>query len=273
MTNNKKRIIRALVIVLLLLAAVFVLLSVLQNNTLNNPESIAWDEGGKRFLISNAGNGQIMSMDDKGGIDLFLGGLGKPRGLKVTGDILYATDDTKLQVIDIKKAKVTSTIPITGAKMLNDIETDHLGRIYMTDTQAAKLFIYDPGTKKLEGIAMQYITAPNGIVYDGPRRQMFIVGMQKASPIVAFNVETREFSIFQTTLYDDLDGIAIDDLGRIYFSSWGDQCVFMIPQEQNRTLIWQSGIASPADIFYNKGSNEILVPDFEQNKILRFKAD
>jgi len=70
-----------------------------------------------------------------------------------------------------------------------------------------------------------------------------------------------------------LDGIAIDDLGRIYYSSWGEKCLFMIPQEQNRTLIWQSDLQSPADIYYHKPTNEILVPLMEKNQILRFKVD
>ena len=47
----------------------------------------------------------------------------------------------------------------------------------------------------------------------------------------------------------------------------------MIPQEQNRTLIWQSDLQSPADIYYHKPTNEILVPLMEKNQILRFKVD
>ncbi|MBW6513600.1 MAG: hypothetical protein K0B87_02460, partial [Candidatus Syntrophosphaera sp.] len=63
------------------------------------------------------------------------------------------------------------------------------------------------------------------------------------------------------------------ELGRIYFVSWGEEAIFMIPQEQNRTLLWQENIPSPADIYYHQPTGEIIVPVFNKNEIRRFKVD
>jgi hypothetical protein len=117
------------------------------------------------------------------------------------------------------------------------------------------------------------LKSPNGLVYDRPRNQMLIVCFSKGSPILALDLGTNDLSVFKETLYDNLDGIAIDDLGRIYISSWGENAIYMIPQEQNRFIQWKSAVNSPADIYYHQPTNELLVPLFEQNRIERFKVE
>lgn len=274
MSRIKSRSVLILCLIALLLGAAYVALRLLAQPRLNNPESIVYDESGKRFLISNTGNGKILSLDNAGKYGVFLKqGLDKPRGLALLPCRLYVADNDKVRAIDLKTAQITATIPIPGAKLLNDIAADHTGLLYITDTAANKLFILDPATKKVSSAASPLLQAPNGIVYDYPRRQMFIVCFQPGSPVLAYNLDQQNFSVFRTTLYDNLDGITIDDLGRIYFSSWGEKSIIEIPQEQNRTLIWQSGIPSPADIYYNRLTNEILVPLFEKNEIRRFPVD
>ncbi|MBW6514702.1 MAG: SMP-30/gluconolactonase/LRE family protein, partial [Candidatus Syntrophosphaera sp.] len=240
MPNKISRIVTVLIIILLLLVAAFILLRLFKPATLNNPESIVYDEAGQRFLISNKGNGQIISLDESGKYQLFLKeGLTNPRGMKLLPPLLYVTDNTAVQVIDLEEARIIDSITIPGSIMLNDIESDHRGLLYVSDSRSDRLYIVDPSSKSISSVSSDLMAGPNGIVYDYPRRQMLIVGLRQASPILAYNIESGEFSVFRTTLYDSLDGIAIDELGRIYFSSWGEEAIFMIPQEQNRTLLWQ----------------------------------
>jgi sugar lactone lactonase YvrE len=274
MAKNKKKNITIAIVAVIVIIALYFLISVMQPSSLNKPESIAWDETGARFLISNTGNGKILYTTDFNQYDILINeGLTNPRGIKFRTDTLYVADNTVIQVIDVKGAKIVESINIPGAKMLNDVECDKEGLLYCTDTGADKLFLINPHTKEIKSFTSPLMTKPNGIVFDGPRRQMFIVCLKPASPILAFNIDTYHFSIFKETLYDNLDGIAIDDLGRIYYSSWGEKCIFMIPQEQNRTIIWQKELNAPADIYYHLPTNEILVPLFENNEIKRFKAD
>jgi sugar lactone lactonase YvrE len=264
-----------IVITLILLAALgYVIFWMVNRNILNKPESIAYDTQGKRFLISNSGNGQILTLNEKGKYDVLIGkGLDNPRGLKLIYPFLYAADNKKIRVIDVPKARIVDSIPIAGSIMLNDIESDNNGLLYISDTQADKLFILDPATKKAEPISSALLKKPNGIVFDAPRSQMFIVSYTKGSSVLALDIRSRQVSVFMPSIYDNLDGIAIDDLGRIYFSSWGEKAIFMIPQEQNRTLLWQKDLVAPADIYYHKPTNEILVPLYDNNEIKRFKAE
>ncbi|MFO8145381.1 MAG: SMP-30/gluconolactonase/LRE family protein [Candidatus Syntrophosphaera sp.] len=274
MTRYKSRIILILMVVLIILLAAYVFLRFTKPNPLNNPESVVYDETGDRFLISNAGNGRIISLDSGGKYEVLLkDGLTNPRGMKLKYPNLWVTDNTQVKVIDLEQGRITESIPIPGSIMLNDIEFDHLGKLYVTDTKADMLFIIDPATKEIESIKSPLLSAPNGIIYDYPRKQMLIVCLKEGSPILSYGIGDRQVTTFMTTLYDNLDGIAIDDLGRIYFSSWSEKAIFQIPQEQNRTLIWREGIESPADIYYHQPTGEIIVPNFRKNEILRFKVE
>lgn len=241
---------------------------------LANPESVVFDPVTKSFLISNAGNGSIVSMDSTGTYHKFIhSGLNKPRGMKLVASNLYVSDDTRVHIIDVPTRKITRTYPIAGAGMLNDIETDDAGNIYVSDTRGDALYIIDPSSGKADKFTTPQMKAPNGIHFDRPRKQMFIVCLTKHSPILSFDIVNREFSIFKETMYSDLDGIVSDELGRIYFTSWNERAIYMIPQEQNRFILFHKDIDSPADLYWHAPGNELIVPQFQKNRLQRIPLD
>ncbi len=102
---------------------------------------------------------------------------------------------------------------------------------------------------------------------------MFVVCFKEKSPILSISTLDNRISIFKDTIYDYLDGIAIDDLGRIYITSWGQDMIFEIPQEQNRYLPTFKGIKDAADIFYYLPANQLIVPLFSDNQIIRLQLE
>jgi sugar lactone lactonase YvrE len=258
-----------LILMILLISVIMVIWYLSKSELLKAPESIAFDGDTNTFLISCTGGGNIVSLDNKGKYSLFCKGLDSPRGLKLLPPYLYVAEPDRIVAIDLKTKNEAYAIEVEGARMLNDIESDHNGLLYATDTAAGKLFVVDPASKKAEALSDPLLQAPNGIVYDYPRRQMLIVCFKKASPILTYNLETKQFGTFKDTLYDNLDGIAIDRDGRIWFSSWGEKTLFQIPQEQNRFLAFKTDLESPADIYYHQPTNELLLPLQDKNSILR----
>ncbi len=117
------------------------------------------------------------------------------------------------------------------------------------------------------------MVAPNGIVYDRPRWQMLIVGNTEHSPILSLDTRDMSINIFKDTMYSNLDGIAIDDLGRIFFSSWKEKMIIQIPQEQNRFITDLTGYDGAADIYYHLPTNELIVPMLRQDRIERISLD
>ncbi len=276
MAVSKRKIIIILLVSVLALVTAFILLSRLRPARLNKPESIAWNDSTRTFMVSNLGSKQILSMNDKGRFTIFAKGLEAPRGITVLNGQLWVADGTQVTALDLKSGAHKASIPIKDAKMLNDIASDRQGKLYITDTEANLIHILDPSSRLTESLKSPLLDKPNGIVLDAPRPQMYIVSLTDAKPILILDLNTREFRPFipkGPNTFDKLDGIAIDDRGRIYYSSWGQQCIIRIPPEQNRSELWQQDLPSPADIYYHQPSNEILVPLMEKNQIRRFKAE
>ncbi|MDY0152669.1 MAG: hypothetical protein RBS43_10390, partial [Candidatus Cloacimonas sp.] len=94
-----KVLIPVVVIIILALAAYNLFL---RKNALNGPESIAFDEVGKRFLVSNVHGQVILAMSPQGKHSPFLSkGLKSPRGMVIQGESLYVADGDRIQVVKL----------------------------------------------------------------------------------------------------------------------------------------------------------------------------
>ncbi|MDD2229374.1 MAG: hypothetical protein PHY48_08185 [Candidatus Cloacimonetes bacterium] len=263
------------VVILVAIALMLLLVYVAVNRSiLSAPESVAYDAAGKRFLVSNTKGKSIVSMSLDGRFSSFLkGGLKAPKGIAIKGNNLFVADINQVQVIDIAKAIITKSIPVEGAVLLNDVAMDKVGLIYVTDTSANCVFIINPINQAVNKIVSPLFKAPNGIIYDMPRNQMLIVGFGKQASVLSLNTMDRSVTLFMDSIYSQLDGIAIDDLGRIYISSWEQSMILEIPQEQNRFIAKYKDIDNAADMLYYLPNNELIVPLNTKNKIIRIPLD
>lgn len=270
-----KKLIKPVAFLLLAVLIVWVVFLLLKSgNLLDGPESIAWDQTGKRFLISNTNGKSIVSMDDKNRMKPFVEkGLKSPRGLAIRDGKLFVADGSSVAIIDLNTAKILSTLPIPEAKMLNDLAFDKKGNLYITDTEVNCVHLLDPSLKHIQKVISPLLKSPNGIIYDMPRDQMFIVGFADRSPVLSLSTKDQSVRVFMDSIYSKLDGIAIDDLGRIYISSWAQAMIIEIPQEQNRFIAQFKDLKDAADILYYLPNNELLVPLFSQNRIQRISLD
>ena len=272
--NKKLKITLITVVILTLCTLAALLILKLSGSKLNKPESIVYDPIGDRFLISNVGSGSIVALDSKGKyMDYMPKALNSPKGMALRDDMLFVCEPNRIAAIDVSEAKIVSYYDIEGARALNDIALDEYGVIYATDTEMNCVWIYNPKDGSTEKVMSQLFNKPNGIYYDRPRWQMFVVNFAERSPVMSLDVRDKKVSIFMDSVYSQLDGIAVDDLGRIFISSWAEQMIIEIPQEQNRFLVRKTGLKSPANLYYHLPTNELLVPLFNKNKIERIQLD
>jgi sugar lactone lactonase YvrE len=117
---------------------------------LATPESVLYDEAGDRYLVSNINgkpseadaNGYISELSPDGKVTkpkFIAGGTGKvkldaPKGLGISGGILYVSDLTVVRKFDAKTGAPKGDIPIPGATFLNDIAVGPGGRVYVSDS-------------------------------------------------------------------------------------------------------------------------------------------
>lgn len=268
----KNTLITIVILTLCTLAALLILK--LGGNKLDKPESIVYDPIGDRFLISNTGSGSIVAMDSKGKYKDYLPkAFNSPKGMALRDDMLFVCEPNRIVAVDVSEAKIVDKYEISGARALNDIALDEYGKIYSTDTEMNCVWIYNPKDGSTEKVTSPLFKKPNGIYYDRPRWQMFVVNFAERSPILSLDVRDNQVSIFMDSVYSQLDGIAEDDWGRLFISSWAEEMIIEIPQEQNRFLVRKTGLKSPADLYYHLPTNELLVPLHHKNKIERIQLD
>jgi sugar lactone lactonase YvrE len=57
----------------------------------------------------------------------------------IAGETLYVTDIERLHAVDKKTGKISRTIEVPGAKLLNDIAIDANGKVYVSDMVTRKV--------------------------------------------------------------------------------------------------------------------------------------
>ena len=87
----------------------------------NVPESVYYHIGTSSFLVSNSGNGQILTDDGLGNLNILATGVGTgPHGLEVIDDLVYACSGGRLKAYNVLNGNQTLNHNING-QFLNGI--------------------------------------------------------------------------------------------------------------------------------------------------------
>lgn len=249
------------------------------SQTLSGPESVVYDKINKRYLVSNAYSGHILSTSGYGEYDYFLGpvdGLNSPKGMTIVDTALYVVDVTKLWAFDLRDASILFEGSVPGAQFLNGVCADSSGNLYLTDTQQSQIFSFNVESYAFSTIENGgAIASPNGIMYDAEDNRLIFVGFVPNSPIRAFDLTTNNHILIRETTISYMDGITKDQRGNYYISHWehipagpvGKVFKFNpnfdgVPAEIMKNLI------SPAGIFYNVLNDTLAIPYMESDSVM-----
>lgn len=235
------------------------------------PESATYDPLTKRYFISNFGDGSIIRIDSTGEKTYFKKGLSKPLGILIHKNTLYVVDNPKIvRGFDITDGSPKLEIQIKEASFLNDITCDDSGFLYVTGSNTATVFKIDIASKTYSPL-MKTQGGPNGIIYDKLNNRLLICYFVEKASIDEINLEDSTISRIITTEFTNLDGITLDRDGNCYISEWG-QGSFESGYKKEGTIykydnsftkeptIVSTGHHGPADIYFNKYKNELVIP-------------
>lgn len=251
------------------------------------PEAVCFDESGKTIFVSNINggpgeqdnNGFISKLNKKGNvIDLhFIEGgqngitLNAPKGMIVTGDKLIVTDIDHVRGFDAKTGAPLFSYAIEGAGFLNDICLGPDGEAYITDTGTGKIHKLDSKQESVTLFADGATTgfsSPNGILYDKESKNLLLVGWGQNSlwsiTMTGEIVNTIDLGA------KNLDGIVADKKGNFYISSWESKTVYKVDSEGNVSTL-QDELQAPADIAIDPKGKIVIVPLFQDNKLVILK--
>ena len=242
----------------------FIFSTQLSAQSYNGPESVDYHPNTNTYFISNSSAGEILTLNSDGILSIFASNMSGPHGLEVVGDTLFACSGSNLRAFDINTGDEVINHPI-GAQFLNGIT--HRGKdVFLTDFLAKKIYRYNI----ISGNHNLYTTVsrtPNGILYDDINDRLMVVCWGNNAPIYEIDCsKTIVVDTFNTKL-GDIDGIGMNDCGEFFISAWSTNSIHKFSSDFSFNENIQSGMYSPADVYYNRSNDILAVPNFSSNTV------
>lgn len=246
------------------------------DTSLRIPESVLYDRENDVLYVSNMnhnsgqkeGNGFISKLSTNGDVlELkWVEGMRSPKGLGLFDGKLYVSDVVEVIVIDVAEGLIIATIPIDGAKMLNDISVDGQGNFYVSDSETSIIHKISGGEASTwldEGL-----NAPNGLLVDGDRLLLASIGSQD---FAAIDMETKEISVLTENINIG-DGVAPTGMpGYFLVSDWAGEVFLVYPDGYKASILVTGDEATcAADIEFIPELDLLLVPTFNANKVVAY---
>jgi sugar lactone lactonase YvrE len=254
------------------------------------PESVAMDTVADVYLVSNV-NGDPFAKDNNGFIsrvtpdgqveDLrWIDGaeaafnLHAPKGIAVYGDSIYVADIDCIRIFHRVTGERATEVCVDGATFLNDVAFGPEGSLFVTDSGFREGFEAS-GTDAIFRLAVDEsrrgatlsrspdLGHPNGIAVG--TRGIFVVTFGSGE-VLRFTPSGDKTVVIPAS-DRQLDGIVFDNAGGFLYSSWGDSTVYHVGADGRTTAVVE-GVDAPADIGFDPRRNRILVPLFNENRVL-----
>ena len=232
-----------------------------------NPESAAYDPVGDRYFVSNVGSGRIIQI--RPGVDttVFNSSYSRTMGMFVKDNRLWVCTNGPVAVFDLATGQVVETFYVPGSVCLNDIAADSSGHLWVTDSDAGRVYRITISDHSVTTV-IPSIYWPNGIMYDWVGDVVIFCAFGSNAPIRGINPHDLTVFLLTGTWLTNLDGLTSDNNGNIYVSSWGSNTVYKFEQSiQAPPVEVSSGHAGPADIFFCRVTQRLVVPNFHRNTV------
>ena len=244
---------------------------------LKTPESVVQAKDGSIYIseiveFGKDGDGQISKVDKKGNVTVFAKGMDDPKGLAMIGDKLYVAD--KNRVLEVSK---DGSWQVYGAQMafpgtpvfLNDIATDKLGNLYVSDSgdlkSGGQIYKIAKGGAPITIIADSKnpdILAPNGLLFEG-RNNLLSVDFESGI-LYRVNLSTGATSKMAEG-FGGGDGLVKTKSGKIIISDWKAGKINELIAGKARLM--KDGYTAAADIAITSDGKYLMVPDMKAGEL------
>ena len=232
--------------------------------TLKGPESATFDSGSNTIFVSSMNNGTIVRMDLNGNIinGNWVTGLTSNKGLGFYKGLLYTAETAAVAVIDIEKAVIIQRIPIEGAVMLNDLEVDAKGIVYVSDTRTGKVYRIENGKPSLY---LENIAGANGLMAVGS--DLYVAGSASFQKVNA----NKEITMIGDGYERGLDGIVLLSKDEFILSNYRGMLYYVQSDGKKQVLLdSRENRIMANDISYNQKTKTLYVPSFGTNRVTAY---
>lgn len=219
-----------------------------------------------------AGDGSVatVSLDGKLINAKFVKGLNDPKGIAITKDKLYVSDNTELVEADLETGKIINKHTLASIQFLNDIAIDASGNVFVSDTRTSEIYKLDTKGNFSLWLANPALDNPNGLLIQDNTMYVAAWGSQpEGGRVSKINMKTKAIDTI-SGIIGNLDGIRPYDKDRMIISDWNSGNILLIDYNGNTEQILQVG-QSVGDIAYIKEKNLLLLPMNKQSRLLFYK--
>ncbi len=260
--------------ILFLSVTVLIFISNISFSQYSSPESITYDTTGKRYFISNTSSSKIVQRDRQGNVTDFVTVGGSIHGVTVYNGRVYVCNGTRVRAYDLNTAAEVFNVLVSGSTFLNDLAIDNSGMIYVSDFTARRIYKVNSNNSEYWIYVPATTNQPNGLYVDAPGNRLLVCCWGASAPVKAVNFADSSIANIITTPYSNCDGISLDRNDNVYISTWGIQSVVRYDINfVNPPVVVASSLSNPADIYVNKKTDTLAVPNAGNSTVAFFHLD
>ena len=265
---------------------------------MRTPESVLYDAEQDVYFVSNVdgnpsekdGNGFIARVpaEQLGSpeLDFVRGGrtgirLNAPKGMAIVGDTLWVADIDAVRGFNRKTGRPVATIDLApmGATFLNDVAVGPGDTLYIADTGVrfdANGSMSHPGTDRIFAMAGRtpsvavegtILSGPNGVTWDSAGGRLLVAPFTGPT-LLGWTPGGRPPNPRRLAAGPgSFDGIELLPDGRLVVTSWADSSVYAVHGDSAMTRLI-TGLEAPADLGVDTKRGRIMVPLFNQNRVV-----
>jgi hypothetical protein len=231
-----------------------------ENNILfiSNIDGNSTDKDGKGFISKMSLTGEIMALR-------WVDGLDAPKGMGISGNLLYVSNINELVEINITTGKITNRYSAPKSQFLNDIAICESGAVFVSDMRGNAIYKLENGTFELwrQGI---YLEGVNGLFCEGTSLYAGAAGN-----IYKLNVVTGDYTILARNL-GVIDGLEMAGNGEFIFSDWAGKISYLDKNGKVTTLIDNTANkVNAADIGFDAKNKIVYSPTFFDNRVIAYQ--
>ena len=256
---------------LLITAFIIFLASVNTYTQFTSPESVTYDSLYNRWLVTNS-SGVIKQISSTGTVTDFAPGGSGSHGIRIYNGVAYACAGTVINGFSLATGAQVFTAVISGSSFLNGMGIDNAtGIAYISDFSAKKIYKLNLNTNTWWVYVTGIPETPNGVYVDKPRNRLLVCCWGTNAAVKSVSLADSSATTILNTGYNNLDGIYLDRYDNVYISSWSPSPAKIIRYNINftggATVVVNSGLGSPADIFIKKSADTLAVPNSSLNSV------
>jgi DNA-binding beta-propeller fold protein YncE len=238
-------------------------------NLLNKPEHVAYDAANQRYLVTNYGNGKIISIDQAENQEVIIEGLTGCLGIHIVDTTIFVSAGTNIYLFGLNTHTPLDTITPEVSNWLDGMIDDGEGYLYAVEN-SGKIHRVNLADKSCEVIVNGGLPAyPQDLAFDSENNRLIVACWEVSSSIISIDLNSNQISNLLPTSSGQYDGIVMDGQKSIYVTSWlnsGRVYKWSFPYNDEPEIISQEH-AGPAGLCYDLEHNLLVVPNFNGNSI------